>query len=480
MEMQIGNQPHPGITLLHKLQGHEERIQGISWSPDGKKIASASHDKTIRIWDWETGKCTAILKGHSDKVLCIAWSPDGSIIASGSADNTIRTWDGQVFKPLLLLEGHTKSILSLVWLNNPIRIVSGSFDTTARIWDMQGAKTIKVLKKHTDIVNRISVSPDNQFIASCSDDTTIMLYDGKNGNHIKTLAGHKSYINCITWSSCGKWLASASTDKTIIILNRETWKPQHILEGHTADVFSISFSPDSSLLVSRSFDNTVRLWNTITWQEKAHFSEKVEGWFLPTPIFHPHFPNPPLLATFGEIDGEENMTILIWELDVEKITGKAFQKEKRFYRNAKIALVGDSGVGKTGLGLVLSGQKWEPTESTHGRHVWSLGKNEETISGKHTIEERELLLWDLAGQPGYRLIHRLHLHDVAVALVLFDARSETDPFAGVEYWAKAIDQATGEAAYNTVKILVAARSDRGGISVSKERLSGIMDRLGFV
>lgn len=102
--------------------------------------------------------------------------------------------------------------------------------------------------------------------------------------------------------------------------------------------------------------------------------------------------------------------------------------------------MGDSGVGKSGLALVLSGQPFAPTESTHGRHVWPFD-SQEVRSGPGRTDIRETLLWDLAGQPGYRLINQLHLDEVAVALVVFDARSETDPFAGVRHWDRALRQA---------------------------------------
>jgi len=222
-------------------------------------------------------------------------------------------------------------------------------------------------------------------------------------------------------------------------------------------------------------------------QEVAKISESCGSSHL-TPAFHPKFPTPSFLATFGDEEDRKVRTILIWELDLVQLLEGIPPREIRFYRNAKIALVGDTGVGKTGLGLVLSSQEWHPTESTHGRHVWTIDKGEIKVEQKHIeggasvspmFEEREILLWDLAGQPGYRLIHRLHLHDVAVAAILFDARSETDPFAGVDYWARAVDQATDQIGFKAVKILIIARSDRGGLSVSQERLDEVRERMGF-
>src|SRR2546423_344934 len=86
----------PGLTLRHTLQGHSQEITRIAWSPVGDILASASHDKTIRLWDAQAGQLLHILEGHSDAVYSVAWSPDGHILASGSHDKTIRLWDAQM------------------------------------------------------------------------------------------------------------------------------------------------------------------------------------------------------------------------------------------------------------------------------------------------------------------------------------------------------------------------------------------------
>lgn len=133
-------------------------------------------------------------------------------------------------------------------------------------------------------------------------------------------------------------------------------------------------------------------------------------------------------------------------------------------------------MGKTGLALALTGQPFQATISSHARQVWTLESHDvELPTGRQ--ESRETLLWDLAGQPAYRLIHRLHLHDAAVGLVVHDARSETDPFAGVDYWARSLAQAGAN--FPMVKLLVSARIDRGGTSASRERTEEVQDRLGL-
>jgi GTPase SAR1 family protein len=146
------------------------------------------------------------------------------------------------------------------------------------------------------------------------------------------------------------------------------------------------------------------------------------------------------------------------------------------YANAKVLLLGDSGVGKSGLGLTLAGEPFQPTESTHARRIWNMPVPELNLG---TQAQREVLLWDLAGQPGYRIVHQLHLSDGAVGLIVFDSRSETSPLAGVGYWARALRHAQAAVSEEVPAYLVGARTDRGVIGVSDERIAEIIAEFGF-
>jgi WD40 repeat protein len=297
------------------------------------------------------------------------------------------------------------------------------------------------------------------------------LWNAQTEQLLRTLEGHSNIVFCVVWSPDGQILASGSEDNTIRV-----WDVQmrpHILEGHTSGINCISFYSDGSLLASKS-DNDVRIWRTDTWEVVAVLEEPGSGYWPPALDFHPHAP---ILATLGKKDTQ----IGIWDLDIVTLLRTTPTTLSIHYTNAKVVLVGDSGVGKSGLGLVLSGQPFAPTDSTHGRNVWTLENHEAELSNRRK-EMRETLLWDLAGQPGYRLIHQLHLNDAAIALVVFDSRSETDPFAGVAHWVRALSMAQrvqGSSALPMKKFLVAARTDRGGKGVSRERINALVQEFGF-
>jgi GTPase SAR1 family protein len=240
----------------------------------------------------------------------------------------------------------------------------------------------------------------------------------------------------------------------------------------------VSFSADGRLLASKSYDGTVLFWRADTWEAVAVLEEPayplIRLWHNGL-AFHPQALT---LATLGD----EDTVVRVWDFDPGVLLDAARSlRTLVYYSNARVVLVGDSGVGKSGLGLVLSGLPFAPTDSTHGRRVSKFDSRAVRIDERR-VETREILLWDLAGQPAYRLVHQLNLSEASVALVVFDERSETDPFTGVRHWDRALRQAQraqGDAAVPVKKFLVAARTDRGGVGVSTARVEALARELGF-
>ena len=460
---EIGGSPVPGLTLRRVLRGHKGWIGRIAWSPDGKYLASPSADNTIRVWDQRSGACVVTCEGHTDGVISVAWSPDGKHFASAANDEIIRLWDVASGKALQLLKEHRGGVKSVAWSPNNQRLASGALDETICLWNTASWQLLQTLTGHIGPVTTVAWSPDGQFLASAGEDATIRLWDAATGKAIKVLEGHAKSAWTVAWSPDGQLLTSASDDKTIRLWDTVSGKPLQVLEGHDGWVACVSFSADGRWLVSKSLDQTVRMWRCDTWACVAVLNEPTLVNWLPGHAFHPHLP---VLATLGE----EDTIIRIWEFDEALLLDQA--QESIQYTTAKLVLVGDSGVGKTGLGWRLAHEEFKEHASTHGQQFWPIQK---LGLKRKDGTECEAVLWDLAGQHVYRQIHSIFLENVAAALVLFDPSNRQEPLKGVQFW---LEQLKGKGQLPPA-VLIGARVDRGAPAVSQQELDQFCQRYGI-
>jgi WD40 repeat protein len=242
------------VKEYNSLEKHDQAVEGISFSPDGKMLASASDDSTIKLWNLD-GNELRTLKGHERAVLDISFSPDGKMLASASYDNTIKLWslDGN---ELRTLKGQ-KPFWDISFSPDGKTLASASHDNTIKLWSLDGNE-LRTLKGHQGRVYGVSFSPDGKTLASASDDHTIKLWS-LDGNELRTLEGHQGRVYSVSFSPDGKTLASASYDNTIKLWNLDG-NELRTLEGHQGRVYSVSFSLDGKTLASTSDDLTVKLW----------------------------------------------------------------------------------------------------------------------------------------------------------------------------------------------------------------------------
>ncbi len=254
-------------VCLKTLEGHTGDVTSVSFSPDGKLLASGSLDNTIKLWNAASGVCLRTFAEHMATVTSVSFSPDGKLLASGSLDKTIKLWDAVSGVCLKTLEGH-KSIVDLVSFSPDGKLLaSGGRDKTIKLWDAVSGACLKTLEGHTANIFAVSFSPDGKLLASGSLDNTIKLWDIASGVCLKTLEGHTGDVTSVSFSSDGKLLASGSWDDTIKLWDAVSGVCLKILEGHIDCVTSVSFSPDGKLLASGSLDKTIKLWDAINFKE---------------------------------------------------------------------------------------------------------------------------------------------------------------------------------------------------------------------
>jgi GTPase SAR1 family protein len=421
------------IMTVYRLRGDQltlydlppTKIKGsqpISWSTSGELLAYIDHHSVLRLLRWSTGESVELPDASTTAV---ALDANGSYVATIGRDG-LKVYEG------------TSGVISVPFGDTSRRIDRGS---------------------------RLSFSPDGRRFAATTGDRKIVVYNVAQWKILAELAIEDLILD-LEWVD-NDLLACCVRDGTLRFWSLPSGRPKGALEVDGVPV-GLQYAPHHQVLLVwtpsrlityssvglhflRQEDLSIASNRTVAASARSDLLVRLAA-----------TPSPGITLSRGPITSAEHRPRVI-----------------STYANAKILLLGDSGVGKSGLALVLVGKEFKPTESTHARHVWRVPvpalENEDAA-------QREVLLWDLAGQPGYRVVHQLHLRQADAALVLFDSRSETTPLAGIGYWARALRNAQGLRGRGAAPIptfLVAARTDRGVVGVSDERLAAVVEEFEF-
>lgn len=462
----------PLAVLEGDLTGHRGWVQSVAVSPDGTWAASGSDDQTVKIWDLETGACRATLEGYSDQVQSVAITPDGKRILSASFDNSVRVWDASSGEELAKLDGHTNRVWSVVALQDNARALSGGWDNTFRLWDLASRSCLKTIQCGTDGADQVFSSAVNRAgtqALSGHRDGRIRLWDLETGECLAILKGHSDIVNSVQIAPDGRFAFSGSDDKTVKVWDLESGTCVGTLEGHRGGVHSVAISPDGTLIASTGFYNcTVRLWD---WKSGACLQviSTSEGTIAPISVaFSPD-------GSRLVVSTASDAIIFVYRLTGVRPALSA--EATRRYVNAKVVLIGKGTVGKTSLAHRLVEDRYVVRDRTHGMNVWRLG----LPLPPDAALEREALLWDLAGQEDYRLIHQLFLEETALALLLINPQKD-DPFAEAGDWLKALKTAANnlqQVKRDAARLLIFSQIDVGGMKVGDAKIERFREQHGF-
>lgn len=472
------------VRVAGEWPTRRDQLVSLALSPAGDRLA---HSVGPRLS--VSGIADGSLAEYRLPVACalspgLAWSPDGARLAFRDDSGQGRVVD--LSGPLSAAGAPAR--IPFLGAASALAFVPGSDRLAVLAPSLPGRMTLQLVRPDNDRPDKgvvweralprnrasgsrlegvaLALSPDGSRLACTTGTSAVWVFDAATGQALRQFDGHSQTVTSLAWIDDER-VVTAAADATLQVWCPDDAVPAAVVE--TVAAAGMTFVRERRTALIWSARGDLRAWSLAPTPAQLWYRDP------PPRSLAAHFTSLAVSAVDGLLAlVDAGSTELVLVSDWHRAVGAP--AVTRTYANAKILMLGDSGVGKSGLAMVLAGQEFRPTESTDGRRIWQLPATEEADSPG---DIRDVLIWDLAGQPGYRIVHQLHLEGAALALILFDAKSETAPLAGVQHWARAVRHAHPVTAGGLTTFLVAARADRGGINVSDQRIRKLMGDFGL-
>jgi WD40 repeat protein len=255
--------PKLALVLLH-----DGPVSSADFSPDGRRMVTASYDHTARLWDAATGRLLATLRGHEDVVRWVKFSPDGSRVVTAGMDHTARVWNVETGQALLPPLRHENLVWKAVFSPDGRYVATASSDKTGRVWDAQTGRPVLPALKHDGVVFHIAFSPDGSLLATAGSDDTVRVWRSDTGAPVGAPLVHSDWAFCCSFSADGRRLATVSRDKQAHLWDVATGLRLLPPLEHSTLVLAARFNPDGKQVVTDTATETLR-WDAATGKQLA-------------------------------------------------------------------------------------------------------------------------------------------------------------------------------------------------------------------